>query len=65
MTKIKNIKDYLPMILVILDGWGMASPSAGNAVTLSKTPTINGLMKKYPNAKVYAHGKYVGLPPLQ
>ncbi|MFH1582903.1 MAG: 2,3-bisphosphoglycerate-independent phosphoglycerate mutase [Candidatus Falkowbacteria bacterium] len=61
----KPVKNILPMILVILDGWGIASPSRGNAITLSKTPTMNGLIKKYPNTNIYAHGKYVGLPPLQ
>lgn len=61
----KTVENNLPMILVILDGWGLASPSAGNAITLSKTPTMNGLMRKYPNTKLYAHGKYVGLPPPQ
>jgi len=61
----KSGKNILPMILVILDGWGIAAPNAGNAVTLSKTPTVNGLIRKYPNTKIYAHGKYVGLPPSQ
>lgn len=61
----KPLKNNLPMILVILDGWGIASPSKGNAITLSKTPTMNGLMRKYPNTKIYAHGKYVGLPAFQ
>ncbi|MDP2736860.1 MAG: 2,3-bisphosphoglycerate-independent phosphoglycerate mutase [bacterium] len=63
--KLKTVKNILPIILVILDGWGIASPSKGNAITLSKTPTMNGLIKKYPNTNIYAHGKYVGLPPLQ
>ncbi|MFH1233563.1 MAG: 2,3-bisphosphoglycerate-independent phosphoglycerate mutase [Patescibacteria group bacterium] len=60
-NKQKEIKN-LPMILVILDGWGLAEPSQGNAVTLAKTPTINGLMKKFPSTTLFAHGKYVGLP---
>ncbi|MFH0955692.1 MAG: 2,3-bisphosphoglycerate-independent phosphoglycerate mutase [Candidatus Falkowbacteria bacterium] len=61
----KPARNILPMILVILDGWGIASPSAGNAITLSKTPAINGLIKNYPNTKLYAHGRHVGLPPFQ
>ncbi len=61
----KHAKKNLPMILVILDGWGLTSPSEGNAISLSKTPTMDGLMKKYPNTKIYAHGKYVGLPAFQ
>jgi 2,3-bisphosphoglycerate-independent phosphoglycerate mutase len=57
--------DGLPLILLILDGWGIASPNRGNAITLAKTPTINSLFKKSPSTKLYAHGKYVGLPTKQ
>ncbi len=55
----------LPMILVILDGWGIAEPNRGNAIALAKTPIIDSLFKKYPNTILRAHGKYVGLPPKQ
>lgn len=58
-------KNMLPLILVILDGWGLAKPNNGNAIALAKTPTLDGLMRKYPNTKIYAHGKYVGLPSSQ
>lgn len=50
------------MILVILDGWGIDKPNKGNAVALAKTPTMDGLMRKYPHIRLHAHGKYVGLP---
>ena len=50
------------MILVILDGWGLAKPNKGNAITLAETPTMNGILKKYPSTQLYAHGRYVGLP---
>ncbi|MFH1255615.1 MAG: 2,3-bisphosphoglycerate-independent phosphoglycerate mutase [bacterium] len=65
MKKELNKKNILPMILVILDGWGIAPPSKGNAIALSKTPTMDGLIKKYPHTLVFAHGKHVGLPPGQ
>ena len=69
MSKPENLskpkKNVLPMILVILDGWGLAKPDQGNAVTLAKTPTMNGLVRKYPHAELSASGKSVGLPPLQ
>ncbi len=52
----------LPMILMILDGWGLDKPSKANAVAYAKTPTMDGLMKKYPHTRLYAHGKHVGLP---
>jgi len=55
-------KNNLPMILIILDGWGLAKPSKGNAVSLAKTPNLDSYYKKYPWTKLYAHNKYVGLP---
>ena len=61
----KPAENILPLILVILDGWGMAKPSRGNAVTLAKTPTLSGLIRKYPYTELQASGKFVGLPPRQ
>lgn len=55
----------LPIILIIMDGWGLAKPNRGNAITLAKTKTLDSLSKKYPYTKLYAHGKYVGLPSKQ
>ena len=53
------------MILIILDGWGIAKPNKGNATTLAETPTMNGIGKKYPSTQLFAHGRHVGLPPTQ
>jgi 2,3-bisphosphoglycerate-independent phosphoglycerate mutase len=61
----KSNRNILPMILVILDGWGIAKPNQGNAIALAKTPTMAGIIKKYPNTLISASGKAVGLPPLQ
>ena len=61
----KPAKNVLPMILVILDGWGMAEPSQGNAITLANTAVMDGLIKKFPNTLINASGKAVGLPPSQ
>ncbi|OGF20426.1 phosphoglycerate mutase (2,3-diphosphoglycerate-independent) [Candidatus Falkowbacteria bacterium RBG_13_39_14] len=55
-------KNKSPLLLLILDGWGIAPPSKGNAVTLAKTPVMDKLYKKYPNTKLIAHGEKVGLP---
>ena len=59
------LKKNLPIVLIILDGWGLARPNRGNAITLAKTPTMDMLWKKYPRATLCAHGKCVGLPPDQ
>ncbi|MEK9129799.1 MAG: 2,3-bisphosphoglycerate-independent phosphoglycerate mutase [Patescibacteria group bacterium] len=53
------------LVLIILDGWGIAPASNGNAIALAKTPTMDFLYKKYPNTILKAHGKYVGLPKYQ
>lgn len=50
-----------PTVLVILDGWGMAPPSKGNAITLAKTPTLDRLFDIYPSTTLGATGEDVGL----
>jgi 2,3-bisphosphoglycerate-independent phosphoglycerate mutase len=51
--------------LVILDGWGCASPGPGNAVDLAQTPTFDRLWREYPHTTLAASGEAVGLPPGQ
>ncbi len=50
-----------PVILIILDGWGVAPPSRGNAIALAKTPFLNSLIKTYPAVTLQASGEAVGL----
>ncbi len=52
---------YRPVVLIILDGWGIAPKGPGNAVTLAKTPTIDNLVKHYPVATLHASSTEVGL----
>jgi|SoiMethySBSTD1v2_1073268.scaffolds.fasta_scaffold235766_1 2,3-bisphosphoglycerate-independent phosphoglycerate mutase len=51
--------------LVILDGWGIAPPGAGNAVELAATPVFDDLWARYPHTSLDASGEAVGLPPAQ
>lgn len=51
-----------PVILVIMDGFGISERSEGNAVTLANKPNIDLLMKEYPTGFLSAHGLNVGLP---
>jgi len=51
-----------PTVLVILDGYGVAPPSKGNAITLAKKPTIDRLFEIYPSTTLCATGTCVGLP---
>ncbi|MEX2195117.1 MAG: 2,3-bisphosphoglycerate-independent phosphoglycerate mutase [Thermoleophilaceae bacterium] len=48
--------------LVILDGWGLAPPSPGNAVELASTPVFDELWAAHPHTRLSACGRAVGLP---
>lgn len=56
------INKIKPVILIILDGWGVAPPSQGNAITLAKTPIFNKILTVYPSMTLQASGEAVGLP---
>lgn len=51
-----------PVVLAILDGWGIASPSRGNAITLAYTPNFNNFIRTYPATTINAASEAVGLP---
>ena len=51
-----------PVVLLILDGYGLNDKTEGNAVALAKTPVMDSLMKEYPFVKGAASGMAVGLP---
>lgn len=51
-----------PTVLISMDGWGIAPPSRGNAITLAHTPTYDFLLQKYPHTELIASGESVGLP---
>jgi 2,3-bisphosphoglycerate-independent phosphoglycerate mutase len=51
-----------PLVLIILDGWGYAPPSAANAISLARKPNYDRLLREYPNTLIHTSGRYVGLP---
>ncbi len=51
-----------PVILTILDGYGLRKEDYGNAVNLADNKTFNMLWDKYPHSKLVASGREVGLP---
>lgn len=51
-----------PILLVIMDGVGFSKTGLGDAVTLANTPTLDAMLKNYPNTRLKAHGPAVGLP---
>jgi 2,3-bisphosphoglycerate-independent phosphoglycerate mutase len=48
--------------LIVLDGWGLAKPGPGNAVSLARTPVFDALWETYPHTTLTACGRAVGLP---
>lgn len=51
-----------PVVLCILDGWGLSDSDVGNAPRLAATPTMDRLMASCPNATLITHGPDAGLP---
>lgn len=51
-----------PIVLIILDGWGVAADHHGNAINLANTPFYDQLLLSFPNCILEASGEAVGLP---
>ena len=49
-------------VLIILDGYGLAAPTAGNAIAQAKKPNLDRLFSQNPSSKLSASGLDVGLP---
>jgi 2,3-bisphosphoglycerate-independent phosphoglycerate mutase len=58
----EKCQTHKPIILIILDGWGVNQDYPGNAITNAKIPTMNRLVKEYPSTTLRASGESVGLP---
>lgn len=46
-----------PTLLLILDGWGLAAPTPGNAPYLAPTPNLDDLNARCPHAQLTASGR--------
>lgn len=51
-----------PLVLVVLDGWGIREDPANNAIAMARTPVYDAMLAKYPHAQLVASGEAVGLP---
>jgi len=54
-----------PLILLILDGWGLRKETADNAIAQAHTPHWDALWEQAPHALIDASGPAVGLPDTQ
>ena len=51
-----------PLVLIILDGWGLNSRAEGNAIAGADTPNMKSFVADYPNSRLESSGEAVGLP---
>jgi 2,3-bisphosphoglycerate-independent phosphoglycerate mutase len=52
----------IPVVLIVLDGWGLRTETANNAIALARTAVYDELLTRYPHASLIASGEAVGLP---
>ena len=51
-----------PVVLMILDGWGISKQTEGNAIAQSSTPNMDKLLSQYAHSQLLCSGEAVGLP---
>ncbi len=50
------------VVLIVLDGWGIATDGPGNAITQANTPNMDKFWAGFPHTTLLASGEAVGLP---
>ena len=51
-----------PVLLVVLDGWGIRVEREANAIAIAGTPSMDALVRDYPSTALRTSGLAVGLP---
>jgi len=62
MTPFGSTTGRGPLVLVILDGWGLREQRDGNAIKLARTPSYLELLDRFPHSSLTTSGECVGLP---
>ena len=62
LENIENKNRPKPVVLAVLDGWGLGEKNKGNAIANAKTPTMEKMEQYYPHLALQASGISVGLP---
>ncbi|HEV8601721.1 MAG TPA: 2,3-bisphosphoglycerate-independent phosphoglycerate mutase [Patescibacteria group bacterium] len=57
-----QFEPFKKLVLIVLDGFGIATPSHGNAITLAEPTVFNYLVDNFPAVTLQASGPAVGLP---
>ena len=56
------MKSQTPLVLIILDGWGVGSEGDGNAISAARKPFWDKISVAFPHTSLLASGEEVGLP---
>jgi 2,3-bisphosphoglycerate-independent phosphoglycerate mutase len=56
------VSDQRPLVLIVLDGWGVNARREGNAIAQASTPNMDALVRSYPSTQISISGLDVGLP---
>lgn len=56
------MEKQLPVVLMILDGWGISAHTKGNAIAQSHTAHMDKLLAQYGHSQLLCSGEAVGLP---
>ncbi|WP_066633378.1 2,3-bisphosphoglycerate-independent phosphoglycerate mutase [Desulfolucanica intricata] len=51
-----------PVVLILLDGWGLSSQEQGNAIAQARKPNMDSFLDRYPHTVLSTSGEDVGLP---
>lgn len=51
-----------PVVVVVMDGYGIPKHDVGSAIDAARKPTLDRLFAQYPNITLRAHGTAVGMP---
>ncbi len=51
-----------PVLLVVLDGWGIRAERDANAIAIAGTPAVDALLREFPSTALQTSGLSVGLP---
>ncbi|MCK9536199.1 MAG: 2,3-bisphosphoglycerate-independent phosphoglycerate mutase [Bacilli bacterium] len=57
-----NIKIKKPVMLIVMDGFGLSPDTRGNAIAAAQKPNLDYLLATYPNTTLNVSGEAVGLP---
>lgn len=55
-------KQQTPVVLMILDGWGISKQAEGNAIVQGNTPNMERLFNSCGHSQLLCSGEFVGLP---